>query len=332
MTAWRQEHLIGLGDVWYGGDYKAPMRPFEGGYGFLGALAFDGVEGRPICHYCGKAFDGLGRHAHAAHGLFAADYKRETGLLQKSALISERVRLQMVARETRRGRGRHRVDQHPMTMRSSSRPDVAGSRNGRLAPEALNRTGRCRAQVLETAKAIVREQGQLRKGDLIRRGIGEKIVARHFGSLQQLRLEAGAPALRWPRYGAPAMLVALRSLAMELGRTPSISDLSRLGAPTASAYAKRWGSYSQACREAGLDPNLPKPLRGEDEIAILSAYAVTGGVKRTATATGLGELKVMATLHRYGFPFPGGYNGPGRREWAADMARRLAGWPEEPAA
>ena len=51
------------------------------------------------------------------------------------------------------------------------------------------------------------------------------------------------------------LLLELRRLAVDLGKTPSASDLSSYGTYSRRPYRDRWDSWSDAIRAAGLEPN-----------------------------------------------------------------------------
>jgi hypothetical protein len=93
-------------------------------------------------------------------------------------------------------------------------------------------------------------------------------------------------------------------------------------------YRKHFGSFPEACRQAGLDPNLPTPSGLDFDLQVVTAYATTGRLNDVASALSTSVERIQRVFARYGYPFPPGYSGPGRREWAADMARRLAGTEE----
>lgn len=77
-------------------NYKEPYTPYQGGYGFEGALLFDGDTDKIQCHICGKWFEHLIPHI-KLHGFRASTYKREVGLSQTTALISETTRSKLIA-------------------------------------------------------------------------------------------------------------------------------------------------------------------------------------------------------------------------------------------
>ena len=51
------------------------------------------------------------------------------------------------------------------------------------------------------------------------------------------------------------LLLELRRLAVDLGKSPSVSELSSYGQYSRSPYRDRWDSWSDAIRAAGLEPN-----------------------------------------------------------------------------
>jgi hypothetical protein len=177
--------------------------------------------------------------------------------------------------------------------------------------------------------------GRLTQGPLERAGITVDTVNRYFGSIRKLRALLGASIPR-DKAGANSytdaqLLASLAALASDLGRTPAHSDLRRYGMPSPEAYRNHFGSYKAACRAVGLDPNLPGvPAAAVDEVAVLVAYATHGDSRRVGLQLGLGQTKVIQVLAGLGCPPQprGSRDTTERREWAADMARRLAGWPE----
>lgn len=55
----------------------------------IGEIRYD-MEGRPICHICGRAYNKLMQHARLKHGLSALEYKRSFGLNVSKGIISLR--------------------------------------------------------------------------------------------------------------------------------------------------------------------------------------------------------------------------------------------------
>ena len=56
-------------------------------------------------------------------------------------------------------------------------------------------------------------------------------------------------------YTNDELLGHLRLLAVQLGRTPALSDVIKIGKPAHGTYYQRFGSFLRACELAGLPPN-----------------------------------------------------------------------------
>lgn len=78
-------------------NYKEPLMKFTEGYGYKGALVFDGKTEDIQCHFCGEWFGSLPHHLAREHNMSAAYYKEKTGLLKTTALINESARAKLIA-------------------------------------------------------------------------------------------------------------------------------------------------------------------------------------------------------------------------------------------
>lgn len=306
-----------LGEFWYG-DYKEPFVQLEGAVtGYPQGVILKADDGKLLCPYCGKTYDNLGVHAARTHGLKKRDFKSEVGLLQSSALVSEKARqahIRTALRLSVQGR------LHQANGGYKARED----RLSPNPPERQNKTGRCRAQIMTVARQLDR-QGKLTYRELRRYGIGQELIERWWATLSALKMDLGS---RKPTrlYSDAELLAAFRNLAAELGRTPSVSDLRRYGGPSLQAFKTRWGNLGNTAEAAGL-PRMPRgvPPNASDE-AILMAYALRPNVDHVARVLQTGNFTVRRALHRYGFPFPpGSQDHIARSEWAAEIVRRLAG-------
>lgn len=318
-----------IGEFWYG-DYKEPFEQLEGGVpGHPVGVVLKADDGKLLCAYCGKTYENLASHVAKTHRMPAREYKAEVGLQQQSALVSERLRWTRTATALRIGLG---------SAGSGAKRGQKGhppAKVGSWSPERANRTGRCYSQLLAVAADIQRQDGRITTRSLANRGIWQHVWHRYFDSIEEFADAAHAtPGHRRNKpLSDERLLSAIRDLGAKLGRTPATSDINRFGLPTTKVFARRWGSYRNACKAAGLTPNLispgqPQPV--EEAIRILVAYANTGGnSEKAAEALGLASSTVQRTLRRYGFPFSFGRPTDAIRrqkvEWAADMARRLAG-------
>lgn len=310
-----------LGEFWYG-DYKEPFEQLEGGIpGHPVGVILKDDEGRLLCAFCGKVTEQLGNHARIRHGLPAADYKREVGLLQKSALVSERMRSQMSANAIRK-----LGDLQERGRALRGKPHGESRRGVRLAIEGQNKTGRCYAQLLAVGRSIVKEHGRLTEKRLHKRGIFHYNWEMFWGSLPAFQRAVGSPTAPRRGWTRSELIESLRNVALQIGRTPSRSDLRRYGLPSEQPYRRVFGSYAAACSAAGLDPNLPPALTGEREIQILAAYATTGSMQRARQIVHADVKTIQQVLARYAVPGYDPLHPLRARRAAANIVRRMVGW------
>jgi len=326
-----------LGEFWYG-DYKEPFVQLEGAVpGYPQGVVLKADDGKLLCPWCGRTFDHLGNHSRLAHGLPARQFKEEVGLLQKTALISERHRQALIASGLRRWRAG-----------AMPPPSIKGEfGHGRAVPpranwqqtaEAENRTGQCLAQMVAVARSIAGQGLSVTHAQLRRYGIGEGTVTRYAGSIERLRtwVKSRPPQQTQRRLSENEMLEGLVAVALDLGRTPTRSDIRRYGLPATTTYANHFGSYGAACKRVKLPINLPvpRPISGDERLAIITAYAVYPSMEYVRGITHLSLERVRAVLASFDIePLPTNHRGrEAQRALAADIARRFAGWPEESAA
>ncbi len=326
-------------EFWYA-DYKEPLAPFAGGFGFVGTLGKDD-EGRVLCHYCGKTYLNLGAHAAKMHGLPAREYKNETGLLQSSALVSERTRFLNAAHALRRNLGQNlqaRPDANVIRLRAAKKGGAVcrdgRGRIGQRSPEALNKSGRCLEQVKAVARRVMSEKGRITEAEMRRRGISYRIIETYFGDWPTfLRLMGDTTRKRAGlRVTNDELLITLRSLAQELGRTPMHTDMRRFAMHDAGVYVKRWGSWKAAIEAAGLPYRaigswIEANVSESDASALLASYAVTGSFAKTARKFRTNDQTVIDILGRYGIsPLPNGSPERYRQmELAEELASRISG-------
>lgn len=314
-----------LGEFWYG-DYKEPFEQLEGGVpGHPVGVVLKADDGKLLCAWCGKTAESLASHLHWKHRTTAREYKEAVGLLNKSALVSDRVRLAHSRAALQHGFGTRK--EHIKPYRGAR---ATGDANGNRKAEGFNKRGTCYAQALAVGRTVVAETGRLSERRLRKHGIGDSVVQRYFGDMDGFRRAVGINPVRFVRHTESDLLRVLRNVAEDLGRTPTASDLRRYGLPVRRTYVKRFGSWDMACQRAGLVVHVPIARRGDFEAMVLEAYATLGTITKVARHLRVDRKAVEAVFARYGAPFTdrlakGGLDTTKRREWAADMARRLAG-------
>lgn len=72
--------------------WEPPFMPVSTGFGFIGVLAEDSVNGELQCHECGNWYEQLPTHL-VKHGMTADSYRQKFGLFTQTALKSKRIRL-----------------------------------------------------------------------------------------------------------------------------------------------------------------------------------------------------------------------------------------------
>lgn len=318
-----------LGEFWYG-DYKEPFEQLEGGIpGHPVGVVLKDDSGKLLCAYCGKTYDNLGSHTVKVHGMSADAYKSEVGLLSKSALVSEKGRQRRIATGLRlHASGKmfngKRVDP---TVPGETGQRRKGKDSNQWTPEYLNKTGRCRAQVLAVARSESKS-GKLHYRALAKHGIGRTTVELYFGSIENLCALIGVRRLRPHKYDDRELLDALRNLARELGRSPTNSDLRRFGLPTHRTFMKRWGTWHDTLRAAGLAPSVVLPVGREDEdyvVDVLSRYAAGQTATRIAHDLHTSIIRISAIFDRYGISLGFGPNNADRRRRAGIIAANISG-------
>ena len=306
---------------WYT-HYKEPFRQLKGALpGYPVGVPVVDEMGKLLCPWCDppRTFDNFGDHARKTHTFFSMrELKNELGWMAgtstQSQAMSEKHRRAVLAR--------------PEFIAASSTPEriahiVALARGAQRAkkntPELQNKAGRCHDQIVRVAKNIRLTQPPLTWAKLAEQGIYNGDVLREWGSYDSFRDEIGWLDAKPYSISRAEGISLLRQLAAELGRTPGTADL-KGRSPSWDWCTKTFGSLSAAQQAAGLPPSTP-----DDKLSrrprILLAYSLSGSESAAGRATGYTRAAVRTVLNSLGWP---GAADPQRREWAADMAKRLA--------
>jgi hypothetical protein len=332
------------GEFWYDG-YKEPLVQLDSGFPGQpqGVQLKAAGSDQLACAFCGKAYHNLGIHAARKHGLKAPEYKREVGLLQKSALVSETTRMRNTAhalRVARTSRFGHGDRARAVAASKAALVSLRKFGHGKASPEARNLGGHCYAQVIAVAREVQRQYGKITDARMRRHRIHGAIINTYFGSWENFLRHMNETVQRSGReWRDDDLLTALRSLAEELGRTPTVSDMKRYGLPWRQTYKEHFGSWQAACERAGIpwrgNGGMPRPYTEEEDIAVLSAYAILGSIYKVGRKLQISTERAGAILGRFGIGSLNsafGHSEPQRREQmalAATVAARIAGWPEE---
>jgi len=239
-------------------NYKEPLMPFRGGFGYVGALVFDGTSDKIQCHFCGEWFAYLIPHLRE-HSMRASEYKEKVGLLQSTALISEKAREKLIAsgldkrlQNLRSQKGKKR----PFKTRQKISATLKANKD---KEEHLNLKGNCPAQLLDRIQK--KYQADV-KGWRVHslKGMRESII-RTFGSVKEACRLAGVPyrepGQHWTKVAHPMVAInftdrqlldLLRKFEKNNGRAPSYSDCKRGLLPPLKLYTKRFGGFKKALK------------------------------------------------------------------------------------
>jgi len=174
-------------------NYKEPLMKFDEGFGYVGALVFDGNTDKIQCHFCGEWLGSLPHHLKREHNMSASEYKERVGLFQNTALISESARAKLIAsgldkRLQNLRAGGKKTEEQKEKIRATL------IENGKK-PEGKNLRGTCPAQLIDRLQKIYREKGeQMNMRDI---SSMREMLKRTFGSMHQACAIAGVP------YNAP---------------------------------------------------------------------------------------------------------------------------------
>lgn len=170
-------------------NYKEPLMKFTEGYGFVGALVFDGKTDKIQCHFCGEWLGSLPHHLRREHNMTASEYKERVGLLQTTALISESARAKLIASGLDKRLQNLRAG-GKMTKEVREKIRATCKKNG-SNPEQLNLHGTCPEQLIARMQKIARENGdKLRMRDFDN---FDEIVIKTYGSIKNACEIAGIP-------------------------------------------------------------------------------------------------------------------------------------------
>ena len=257
-----QEH--GIKDALILGPYKEPLQPVKDGHGYVGALTFD-VKGRLQCHICGLLFDNLGLHIKIHDAINADEYREKFGLGKTTRLISEGERerrkiamIKMYAALTPEQKIERKKHFMEMVHNAPKKWDAH-----RQTAEYQNKRGICPAQLIEIMRQAADEEGKLSWRDLINFHQTlrfKRPIYRTFGSWGAALKAAGLKprqkgvdkGVSIPRYSNDDLLDMIRTQYEETGKIPTASDCSRGFLPTAGLFIKRFGSFPNARKMAGI--------------------------------------------------------------------------------
>jgi hypothetical protein len=243
-------------------EYKEPLRPVEGGFGYLGTLSYDKDLEWTQCHICGFFYKHLGKHIRALHDLTSDEYKEKFGIEKSTSLFATNTRSRYVAAFAAKS-SLERLEiierlQRSAKERYASTGNMAGSVD-RSRPRRLewyNKRGNCPDQIIDK---ILRLKERLQRTPTSQEFTNEygrgftKAAAHHFGTWTEAVKTAGLnPVGRHGRawYTEEACLEMLRNFKRMHGREPFSSDLRTNQLCSAWVFIRIFGSWAKAKEQA----------------------------------------------------------------------------------
>ena len=245
--------------------YKAqePFMETPTAHGYLGVIMYDDKDDKVQCHICGGWYRHVGSHAARKHSVPASDYKDRFGLAQGIALCGtsvSRSRSEIAHRSVDAGTFGEMVK----TGRTSPAMKKYLRRRGKYRAgtsvlSVKNKHGLCALQMLsryQVVKAILRREPlspDIKRYDPKLMGA----IYKKFKSLNKYKRMIGAEENAKGRHevhGDIELVAHLRRWVDEHGGRPQQRDflLAKNGYPGASVFARRFGSWSNALRTAGI--------------------------------------------------------------------------------
>ena len=189
-------------------NYKEPLMKFTEGYGFVGALVFDGKTDKIQCHLCGEWLGSLPHHLKREHNMTSSAYKTKVGLLQTTALISESARAKLIA-SGMKSRLKNLVNRTGMHTRPETKERIRRTLiENTDKSEARNLRNTCPDQLKERMQKIFNEKGKYLRMEEFDNFKGS--IIRCFGSIKQACEYSGIP---WRK---PGMTLKTHLIQLEL--------------------------------------------------------------------------------------------------------------------
>jgi hypothetical protein len=250
-------------------NYKEPLTPVEGGFGYMGTLAQNEAKTHVQCHICGNLFEALGGHIYTSHNMTGEEYKDTFGMALNNALVADAVREKLIEG--------HRSHFHKDYISEDGRPDwlvkywdeVKSGKRERptykrtaWALERRNREGICPDQVLERIREFVTATGSASQDDF-RRYYKEHYmgpIRYFFGGWENAIRLAGHQTVSeqlQEKYAPEKLLDYLKVFYAEHGRSPQRSDWKRGLLPPEYQYRKHWPTLNDARLAANIPAVVP---------------------------------------------------------------------------
>lgn len=252
--------------------YKEPLKPVVDGYGYYGALLATKDGAGIQCHICGKIYGSLALHITQTHKIAAREYKKEYGLLAKTALVSEKVRQEMKERglELQANLSTAELKQRMNKARRAYKEWLKSpafqeqkSKRWKMRLEYYNKEGTCPDQLLDKIVEVTDKIGKTPTlGEFMKATGGQRykhLIISTFGSWLNALGKLGLKSERnlygnrtKYAYTDEQLLDYLRDYQATNKRIPTATDCRRGLLPGACNYIRHFGSFPKARELAGI--------------------------------------------------------------------------------
>lgn len=257
-------------------NYKEPLKPIIGGYGYYGAIRVTS-DGHGIeCHICGKVFENLGGHINYAHKMKGKEYKDKFELSHSTALISESFRARLKQRtvewvasltDEEKQEFKNKCKEANRRFWEMRKNQPFNQPKGAL--EQKNKRGACPQQLLEKIKEIAKKVGHTPSlAEFVAACGGQRykhlIIATYGSWLKAVDMAGLKPKEKYvqtghrDRYDDEELLEHLVIFYETHGVLPTYTDAKRGLIPAGETYLARFGGIPKARALAGL-PEMEKP-------------------------------------------------------------------------
>lgn len=219
-------------DIWVSvPDYKEPILPVRGGYGWYGLQAYDFQGDKLMCHECGKFTESLATHI-KIHKLDKTQYKDKYGLLHKSKLTSTTLSHKF----SEHFKGIEKV-KHNQTVerlaqlraRAKELGIISNPKGNKYAVEFLNKHDTCPAQTLRGLIAASKVYGDditFHQCNQFRPGLTDLIIKYHgsFNKGKQVAKLAINPPISKTKFPERLLLEDMVGYFRKHHKYPSLRD------------------------------------------------------------------------------------------------------------
>lgn len=219
-------------------NYKEPLMRFEQGFGYLGAVIFDGDTDKIQCHLCGEWYGQLAHHLHREHNMNVSHYKDIVGLQQSTALISEGMREKLI----RKGLGKRMKNLRPGKSPSDETREKIRNTLKKNLPERKNLTNTCPAQLIDR---LIKKAEELGRTPTYEEMDCRETLRKTFGSYPKACQMAGLEPIdshaKIRKYTQQTVSKDFRDFFFEYGKWPKRGDMIELNKLGSWEFARKFG-------------------------------------------------------------------------------------------